>query len=379
MSTSSNPAEMLGQWQNHADKYWKGLQELGQKLVNAQQPGKVSPPWSEGLEQLAKLYTSGANGASGNEALFDRLMSQGKGFVAMLEQMYQAGQTKQAPDFSALTQPWLADLNKHNPFMQSFGMPGLSMPNFGMGSFTMPEGGMPNTEWLTSLGKLGTGMSGMNLSDPKSFLNMPSFGLNRESQERQQDLIKQVGAYQSAMQRYQQLMTSSQKAAIGRMQSKLEERSEPGRQLDSMKAVYDLWIDSLEETFAETAMTADYQAAYGTLVDAQMRMRQNIQKQIELQCGQMGMPTRGELEGVHKKLADLRRSSRAQKAPAAVDELREELAELRREVAALKLAAAAPAPLSNLAAAPQAVANASPTPAKANVKAPVKPAAKIKE
>lgn len=376
MSTSSNPADMLGQWQNHADKYWKGLQELGQKIVSAQ-PGKASPPWSEGLEQIAKLYTTGAN-TSGNEALFDRLMSQGKGFVAMLEQMYQAGQNKQAPDFSALTQPWLADLTKHNPFMQG--------GNFGMGSFSMPEGGMPNTEWLTSLGKLGTGLSGINFSDPKSFLNMPSFGLNRESQERQQDLIKQVGAYQSAMQRYQELMTSSQKAAIGRMQSKLEERSEPGRQLDSMKAVYDLWIDSLEETFAETAMTPEYQAAYGTLVDAQMRMRQNIQKQIELQCGQMGIPTRGELEGVHKKLADLRRSSRAQKAPA-VDELRAELAELRREVAALKRAAATPAPQAKAAAepkakaaaAPQAVTAANPAPSKAKAKPAVKSAAKDKE
>ena len=48
MSTSSNPAEMFGQWQSNADKYWKGLQELGLRFI-------VNPDRDELLDGLVNL------------------------------------------------------------------------------------------------------------------------------------------------------------------------------------------------------------------------------------------------------------------------------------------------------------------------------------
>ena len=145
----------------------------------------------------------------------------------------------------------------------------------------------------------------------------------------QQALIKHIGSYMQAMQAYQALQMKSIQMAIERMQGKLEERNEPGRQLDSLKAVYDLWIDALEESFAEVALSKEYQTAYGQLVDAQMRVRANVQKQIELATGEIGMPTRSELEGVHQKLAETRRSLRME-----LNELKAEIAELKANRAA---------------------------------------------
>jgi polyhydroxyalkanoate synthase subunit PhaE len=236
----------------------------------------------------------------------------------MLEKVYQAGGHTGQTDFASLGQQWLAELSKNNPFMQQgsafAGMPGFNahgpnFPGFGANSFAMPNFGTSFDPKMMSM---------------QHFLNMPAFGLNRESQERQQELMKHVQAYAQAMQGYQEQQAKSMQMAVDRMQSKLEERNEPGRELDSLKAVYDLWIDALEEAFAEVAMTAEYQKVYGTLVDAQMRARANVQKQIELATGQVGMPTRTELEGVHQKLAEVRRS------------FRNELAELKAEIAELK-------------------------------------------
>ena len=296
--------DFFGAIKSGAEQYLKGLTEMGQNLMGqqfAQDAGQKS--WAEGMEQFAKLHSPSGN----SEALFEQIMSQGKAFVGMLEKLYQAGKADAPMDFSALGQQWLQELSKNNPFLASTNLPGF-------GSAQWPN--------FTAMDP--------SMLDPMRALNMPAFGLNREAQERQQELLKHLHAYAQATNTYNALQNSSIKLAIERMQSKLAERSEPGRSLESFKAVYDLWIDALEEAFAEVAMSKEYQSAYGTLVDAQMRVRANVQKQVELSCAQVGMPTRSELEGVHQKLADLRRRSR------------QEIAELKAEIAEIKAALGKP-------------------------------------
>jgi len=329
--------EFLGAMQSGAEQYWKGLNELGEKFMGANATSGKGPSWSEGMEQFAKLY-SGSSNSNAHEGVFDQVMSQGKGFVSMLEKMYQSAsqgnQATSAIDFAALGQQMLAELAKNNPFSN---LPGLQIPGMqipGMTGLGMP--GMSNTAGFGAMPNFpGFGSAGLSATfDPKTlslenFLNMPAFGSNRESQERKQALIKHIGSYMQAMQAYQALQMKSIQMAIERMQGKLEERNEPGRQLDSLKAVYDLWIDALEESFAEVALTKEYQGAYGQLVDAQMRVRANVQKQIELATGEIGMPTRSELEGVHQKLAETRRTLRME-----LNELKAEIAELKANRAA---------------------------------------------
>ena len=322
--------EFLGAMQSGAEQYLKGLNELSEKFMGANAMSGKSPSWSEGMEQFAKLY-GGSNNA--HEGVFDQVMTQGKGFVSMLEKMYQSAsqgnQSGSAIDFAALGQQMLAELAKNNPFTH---LPGLQTPGMNFSSMAIPGmagfgnsgnfGAMPNFPGFSGQGFSG-GFDAKTFS-VENFLNMPAFGSNRESQERKQALIKHIGSYMQAMQGYQALQMKSIQMAVERMQSKLEERNEHGRQLDSLKAVYDLWIDALEESFAEVAMTKDYQLAYGQLVDAQMRVRANVQKQIELASGEIGMPTRSELEGVHQKLAETRRTLRVE-----LNELKAEIAELK--------------------------------------------------
>ena len=319
--------EFLGAMQSGAEQYMKGLNELSEKFMGANASSGKGPSWSDGMQQFAKLYGGGSNA---HEGFFDQVMSQGKGFVSMLEKMYQSAsqgdQSGNAIDFAALGQQMLAELAKNNPFAN---LPGVQIP--GMNFSAMPGmAGFGNSAGFGAMPNI-PGFSGAAFSgfDPKTlsvenFLNMPAFGSNRESQERKQALIKHIASYMQAMQGYQALQMKSIQMAIERMQSKLEERNEHGRQLDSLKAVYDLWIDALEESFAEVALTKDYQLAYGQLVDAQMRVRANVQKQIELATGEIGMPTRSELEGVHQKLAETRRTLRVE-----LNALKAEIAELK--------------------------------------------------
>lgn len=163
----------------------------------------------------------------------------------------------------------------------------------------------------------------------------PAFGLNREQQMQQQELGAALLASMQASARYQELIQRANTQGMQRLQEKLAERTAPGRQVDSMKDLYDLWVDASEEAYAGIALSVEFRDAYGEMVNTQMRVRQLQQKQTEQICQQLGVPTRSEVSSLGERLQALRRELRASVAGAAGAQA-EEIQALRREVAALK-------------------------------------------
>jgi polyhydroxyalkanoate synthase subunit PhaE len=105
-------------------------------------------------------------------------------------------------------------------------------------------------------------------------------------------------------------MLEAGRDAFERFERKLAERSEPGRQLQSARALFDLWIDAAEEAYAEIALSSGFRKVYGELVNAQMRVRAGIQREVELFGGLFGMPGRTEVDAAHRKIAELERQLR---------------------------------------------------------------------
>ncbi len=172
----------------------------------------------------------------------------------------------------------------------------------------------------------------------------PAFGLNREQQMLQQDMLSAVTESLQASARYQALIQRANAQGMERLQDKLAEHAEPGRQIDSLKALYDLWVDAAEEAYAEIALTEEFREVYGAMVNTQMRVRQLQQRQTEQLCQQLGVPTRSEVSSLGERLQALRRELRAGNAAAAKDHT-DDIASLQRELAALRqrLAASKPA------------------------------------
>jgi class III poly(R)-hydroxyalkanoic acid synthase PhaE subunit len=146
-----------------------------------------------------------------------------------------------------------------------------------------------------------------------ALLGLPTFGLAREHQERLQKLVQAQLAYQERVNDYSGLLAGAGRAAFERFERKLGERSEPGRQIESARALFDLWIDAAEEAWAELALGTEYRRVYADLVNAQMRLRAGVQREIELAAGMLGLPTRSEVNASHRKLAMLEREVRALK------------------------------------------------------------------
>ncbi|HSR64788.1 MAG TPA: class III poly(R)-hydroxyalkanoic acid synthase subunit PhaE [Xanthomonadaceae bacterium] len=143
-----------------------------------------------------------------------------------------------------------------------------------------------------------------------SWLRLPAFGIAREHQERWQRLAQAQLDARAREDAFNRLLLRAGERAYAIFEQKLEAHAQPGKQLGTARALFDLWIDACEEAYAETALSADFREAWAALVNAQMRVRAGVQKEVEFAGGLFGMPTRTEVDAAHRRIAELERAVR---------------------------------------------------------------------
>ncbi|WP_424683980.1 poly(R)-hydroxyalkanoic acid synthase subunit PhaE [Frateuria sp. YIM B11624] len=176
----------------------------------------------------------------------------------------------------------------------------------GQGGHVAPPGA-PFGHWTMP----GMGTPPVGLDALRGLLDTPAFGYTREQQAQQQALLRALLDHQQASARYQELLARAQAQGAERMQRKL---AEPGFQVDSLKAMYDQWVDAAEEAYAEIALSDEFREAYAAQGNTQMRVRQLQQQQVEQWCREAGLPTRSEVAMLGQRLQELRRELRRMQA-----------------------------------------------------------------
>ncbi len=321
---NSSTKDWIDSWQALQQQYWNAWSDATRGVV---QPPKANTPWQEGLEQWSKLFGT----SSKQTETADRLISSAKNYVALMQSLLGAAAGKVPAGFevpnwtdalrngfnmSDLSRPGMDAMFRNNPFMKIFA--DMRGPH-AMGFDKLPDSFTP---FLNQMKQEGL-----------SWLHAPAFGFAREHQEHYQKMAAAFVDFQDALGRYNALMLKSSQRSFEIFESKLGEHDEPGRQIDSMRALYDLWVDAAEDAYAEIALSDEFRKVYGDVVNSQMRVRQAIQQEVERMSSDFGMPTRSELNGVHKRLHELRREVRNGRSPESsreIDELRAEVRELKR-------------------------------------------------
>lgn len=288
-------------------------------------------PVHEGFDAWLKLF---GQRDSNNEVL-DRVIGSGKQFADFMQGVI--GQL-------ATVKPDMAGPGKFREAMeQAFGaMSPKSNPVVDALRSVVGEGARGFEQLMGDFTKAAQPFEG----ELRGLLSLPAFGYSREGQEQRQALARAMLAYNEANARYHELMMKAARLGLDRFESKLGERSEPGRELTSMRALFDLYIDAAEEGYAEVAMSPEFREAYGELVNAQMRVRQQVQQEIERSTAALGMPVRSEMDSVHKRMHEMRRR---------IADLEEKLAAVTAAGATPVVAAAPAAAVEPAAAAPKRV------------------------
>ena len=306
------PHDFLKDYQAFAQQSWDTWMRYLQ-----QQPGAPAPFGGMGMPPA---------GMQADDVL-TRSLANLQAYGTWLQQAASAGTNPMMSNWQQPTvmQPFLAAFNQ--PFAQT--VAGLdSASAFGLDHQWQ--------SWLQAMQR--AGMTGMTGAPSQT----ATFGITREMQLDQQALAAAMSEYTQINARYQALLQKVNADGISRLQDMLAARAEPGKQIQSLKGLYDLWVDAMEEAYSQMALSDEYREVFGELVNAQMRVRQMQQQQTEQMCRELGIPTRSEVDSLGKRVQQLRREMRERQQPVAqadealVDALQTEIADLKRELAATK-------------------------------------------
>lgn len=175
------------------------------------------------------------------------------------------------------------------PFTQLWSQ---SAAGFGVPGFQPAEGG---ADFLQSLTKgFGNGVE------------LPALGLTRERQESMQRMQKLTRDYLQQQAQLMQLWGTIIGDALKLLGERVAQKLQAGETIASGKALYDLWIESAEAVFAKAAHSPAYAKAQAGLGNTVAKLRTEQRIAIESTSKQYDLPTRDELNTVHRRLKDLK-------------------------------------------------------------------------
>ncbi|MCB1555456.1 MAG: class III poly(R)-hydroxyalkanoic acid synthase subunit PhaE [Xanthomonadales bacterium] len=268
------------------EQYWKAWTDFAQNAMQGQ-----SMDWRDPVQAFSR-----AAGPLGGEAghAVDALVEQGQRYLGFLQSAagrMGVGESMSPPN---LAEMWKQNIGADNALVDAI----RAVSSEGARGFEQiadeirPALEQARGEWLKTL-------------------STPAFGYSREQQERMQALIRAHSEFETAQAAYHALLMKASQRGMEYFEERLADRAEPGRQLESARAVYDLWVDAAEQAYAEVALSPEFRKVYGDMVNAQMRVKARAQDEVNRQAAQFGLPTRSELDGTHEKIRDLRRELRA--------------------------------------------------------------------
>ena len=283
----ARPGNEMPDFEALARQYWGAWGEMMRGGMPGAAPAGAQG-WHEAIEQWSKLVHGGRGEV--NDAV-ERFNTQARTWFGQMQQVAAqfAGQPNNAAEVARAWKQAMGAVGE-NPFPEMFrAMRG--------------QGQQGLEQWIEDASPYLDAWRREN----SAWLGMPAFGFAREHQERVQKLAQAQLDYQQRNSAYNALMMKASQRAYELFEDKLTRHDEPGRQLASARALFDLWIDAAEEAYAEIALSPEFRQVYGELVNAQMRLRSGVQKEVEQINATFGMPTRTEVDSAHRKIAQLER------------------------------------------------------------------------
>ena len=277
------------------------------------------PPMVEAMNSWWKSASPSLSGQ--NHDFYNKMMQQGQAFYFMGEQFNKI--LKGMNDVSKQSEDWQNVLNDQFGSMKSMleganiGMPGTGIP----GSFT-------TSPFMTG----GSYEEYFKVAEMTSFieklLSVPGFGPDRETQAQIQEGIKQLNDFQQVSSEYQAEMSKVGVEALEAMRQRILEMAEQGEEINSLREIYDLWVDCNEKAYAELVYTDEYSELYGRLTNALLAVKQHQGKVMDKLLAKLNIPTRQGMNTVLKRVQEMKRGQ--SKSAAKITALENELQALRQ-------------------------------------------------
>ncbi|HEX7013784.1 MAG TPA: poly(R)-hydroxyalkanoic acid synthase subunit PhaE [Steroidobacteraceae bacterium] len=135
---------------------------------------------------------------------------------------------------------------------------------------------------------------------------VPALGPAREQIEGWKELAETQAQVRELEAALRARLMQVQVEALSRLEQRVRVARESDEGIASMRELYDLWVECGEEVYAGVAHSEEYAELLAQLGNATMRLRARQQKMLERLLEQFDLPTRSELNTVHRQIRELR-------------------------------------------------------------------------
>ena len=183
-------------------------------------------------------------------------------------------------------------------------------------SEVLPAGGQADDDARTALGKLmdparliGAGMTDLDktirrLTETPELADMGEF---------ERKFMKTSSAWLELRRRsgeYQGVVMGAWITAMQRLMTKLKEKSEQGESVESWRQLTDIWLGIANDSLVETHRSKQFLEAQSNLLRAGTQYRLREREITEIVCEAKSIPTRTEIDDLHRTVHELRRELR---------------------------------------------------------------------
>jgi polyhydroxyalkanoate synthase subunit PhaE len=344
MTNSTATASNL--WVESQQKFWDAWLQMTQTTLQANPSApNLTSSWTNAMEQWWKAAGTAFPTETSNQDFMGNLLEQGQCFVKMSEEMFRFwnGQTE-ATQWQDFWQQRIADFN--TLFSQPTSPEAVKAMSGLLPCFELPfttwnrmisSSSLFPGDWLQAFIPGGIPKTTMELHDTVGkFLATPAIGYHRESQEQLQRAAQLALNYQRTLQEYAAFHGKLTITVWERLAKSVMARAQEGKSINSLRELYDLWVDSAEEAHMEFAMTSEFADIYGRMVNALMALKHHSQNMVDEMATAMNLPTRKGMESLQYRQQELSRTVKILHREAEdVSVLRKEVAALRTELRAL--------------------------------------------
>lgn len=333
---SINSEDFMQQWADAQKRYWDAWAELAKMGSPYQSPTTTDtnkePQWAQGLDQWWKAvshYTEPGPVAD----VFQRVVNMGKTYMSMAETTYKV-QNSELQSMDAVN-AWIDALEKSfHTWVGQLEAGKITVHDFGLGQAAIDS-------WERVLKSMGMQMAqtlGGGFQMPmlenwqeqlNKFLEMPTVGNQQETKERWDKLLRLAKDYQSCVDNYLKAYAKQGLEAVGVLRKRIQTLQAQGKGIETLRQLYDLWVEVNEEVYAQFALTDEYQVIYGDMINGLITLKKALNDELADYYRSGNIPTRTDLNMAFKRQHELKRENR---------QLKRQVQELARKVDSLLLA-----------------------------------------
>lgn len=310
MSSKQWSEEAIKTWLDAQQRYWSTLSNT--IIPDSSNAHSQAPAWANDLNKWWNTVTH--DSPPQIQDVLNRVMDMGKVYLGLAEQVY--SNSKTAPDTPSV-ESWMRSLEMgFNQWFQQRDKGGLAVGNLGLGNslFDGWQQLVGNMQGMSLFRDIGTGglnkpNAGLWQEHLQKALATPSFGMSREGQGRLKKLSALALHYQQAMDKYTEAFATQGQESVQALRARIQKLADDGKKVNSLRELYDLWVDVSEETYAQFAASEQYQTLYGELVNAFLLLKQGINEHLDSEFKAFGLPVRADYEAVIKKQYELKREN----------------------------------------------------------------------